>query len=275
MVRIGQVWTGINPGARELGQKWKVCPYIFIPSGSEMTIMDSDGPGRITHMWMTVYTRWYRELILRVYWDEEETPSVESPAGDFFGCGFSAHVNVFAILINSNPTRGLNCFFPMPFRKHCKITVENRAPQQSSYFYYAISMEEGETDPDEGYFHAQFRRVKPLPYKHDYIIPDDVKGRGQYVGTHIGWQQNEKVWWGEGEFKAYIDGDTEFPTYCITGTEDCFGDYGIFRKISRLRFSDTMILPVHMIKRCLSVSQATVTACTGSISRTLSGLRTT
>src|SRR5690606_15021683 len=120
-----------NPSARELGQKWKVRPYIFLPSHVETTIVDTDGPGRITHMWMTIYTRWYREIILRIYWDDEETPSVECPLGDFFGCGFSSHVNIFALPINANPTGGLNCFFPMPFRRHCKITVENRAPQRS------------------------------------------------------------------------------------------------------------------------------------------------
>lgn len=221
--RIGQVWMGVNRSARELGQKWKVRPFIFLPEHSVTTIMDTDGPGRITHMWMTVFKRWYREIILRIYWDGEETPSVEAPLGDFFGCGFSENVNVYALPINSNPSGGLNCFFPMPFQKHCKITLENLAPMASPWFYYAISMEEGPVGDDEGYFHAQFRQNMPLPYMQDHTILDGIRGSGQYVGTMISWQQNSNVWYGEGEFKAFIDGDSEFPSYCTTGTEDYFG----------------------------------------------------
>lgn len=223
VAKIGQHWTGINPSARELGQKWKVRPYIFLLPNQPTVLVDADGPGCITHLWMTIFARWYRELIIRVYWDHEATPSVECPLGDFFGCGFSKHINIAAFPINANPTGGLNSFFPMPFRRHCLITIENRAPKRSPYFYYAISMEERAVADDEGYFHAQFRRSNPLPYLQDHVILDHVKGCGQYVGTHIGWRQSRDVWWGEGEFKAFIDEDDEFPTYCTTGTEDYFG----------------------------------------------------
>lgn len=114
-------------------------------------------------------------------------------------------------------------YFPMPFRKHGRITVENRNPNKVRYFYYAISCEDGPVEGDEAYFHARFRRVNPLPWGEDYVILDDVHGEGHYVGTYMGWQQNNDGWWGEGEIKIFIDGDEEFPSYCGTGTEDYFG----------------------------------------------------
>ena len=221
--RIGQVWWDCHAPTRELGQKWKVRPCITLPENSVTTIMDVDGPGTITHIWITTEPSAYRDLIIRAYWDNEEEPSVEVPLGDFFGCPFNTRMKITAIPINVNPQGALNCYFPMPFRKHAKITVENRAPAKREGFFYAISYEIAEIEEDEAYFHAQFRRTNPLKYMDDYVIVDGIKGKGQYVGTQMGWQQNSSGWWGEGEIKAFIDGDGEFPTYCGTGTEDYFG----------------------------------------------------
>jgi len=224
VARIGQYWAGINPSARELGQKWKVRPYILLESGKETTLLDTNGPGHITQMWMTVYDRWLRELVLRIYWDGEEKPSVYCPLGDFFLNGWGKALETSAALpVCTNPHGGLNCYFPMPFRKHARITLEHHAPQRSSYFYYAITMEEGEVADDEAYFHAQFRKTDRLPHLEDYVILDGVRGRGQFAGVQLAWQQNSGDWWGEGEFKAFIDNDGEFPSYCTTGTEDYFG----------------------------------------------------
>jgi len=223
VVKIGQVWDEKSWAARELGQKWKVRPCIELPSQSVTTILDTEGPGRITHIWITVDQKRYRDIIIRMYWDGEEEPSVESPVGDFFCCGFSKAMNIVSIPINVNATGGLNSYFSMPFRKHAKITVENRAPENHQGFFYAISMDECPVDADEGYFHAKFRRENPTEYMKDYLIVDGIVGKGHYVGTQMCWQQNAPGWWGEGEFKAFIDGDKEFPTYCGTGTEDYFG----------------------------------------------------
>ncbi|MCL2188828.1 MAG: DUF2961 domain-containing protein [Defluviitaleaceae bacterium] len=218
---LGQVWEKSNH-ARELGQKWKVRPCINLPVGTT-TILDIEATGRLTHIWFTVDAKRFRDLILRMYWDGEETPSVESPVGDFFCCPFNKPLNITSLPINVNPTGGLNCYFPMPFRKHARITIENRAPETVGGFFYAISMDEGEVADDEAYFHAKFNRTNPLKYKEDYVIIENIRGRGHYVGTHMGWQQNNEGWWGEGEIKAFIDGDGEFPSYCGTGTEDYFG----------------------------------------------------
>ncbi len=223
VVKIGQKWDGANKCARDLGRTWKVRPCITLPAGSTTTLMDVAGPGTVQHVWITVRDTFYRDLILRIYWDGEKTPSVESPLGDFFCNGWKTRHNVLSLPINVNPSGGFNCYFPMPFRKSARITVENRNPADVGGFFYAITYAQGPVGPEEAYFHAQFRRTNPLPYKEDYVILDGVKGRGHYVGTYMAWQQNSAGWWGEGEFKAFVDGDTDFPTLCGTGTEDYFG----------------------------------------------------
>jgi len=223
VARIGQRWDGPNACARDLGRPWKVRPCITLPKESTTTLMDVDGPGVIQHIWVTVADRFYRDLILRIYWDGAETPSVESPLGDFFCNGWKTRVNITALPINVNSSGGFNCYFPMPFRKKVRVTIENRSPEEVGGFFYAINYALTEVAEDEAYFHAQFRRSNPLPYKEDYVILDGVEGSGHYVGTYMAWQQNSAGWWGEGEIKFFMDGDAEFPTICGTGTEDYFG----------------------------------------------------
>jgi len=222
VAKIGQKWD-LKEWSRDLGRKWKIRPCITLEKGSTTTIMDVDGPACIQHIWIITDNKYFRDLIIRIYWDNEETPSVEVPVGDFFCNGFNTRTNILALPINVNPNGGLNSYFPMPFRKHAKITIENRAPQEVDGFFYAINYTLTEIPEDEAYFHAQFRRTNPLPYKEDYVIVDNIKGKGHFVGTYMAWQQNNAGWWGEGEIKFFMDGDGEFPTICGTGTEDYFG----------------------------------------------------
>lgn len=223
VTRIGQHWDGVNGCARELGQKWKVRPCVTLPAGTITTLMDVDGPGYIQHIWITLDSKRYRDAILRIYWDGEEAPSVEAPIGDFFCNGFNTRVNILAQPINVNPSGGFNCYFPMPFRQHVKVTVENRHIENVSGFFYAITFAQTKVPDDAAYFHAQFRRTNPLKYGDDYTILSGVSGHGHYVGIYMAWQQNNAGWWGEGEVKFFVDGDGEFPTLCGTGTEDYFG----------------------------------------------------
>lgn len=211
--------------ARDLGQGWKVSPYIHIQPGETFVLADITGPGAIQQIWMTPAGNW-RFAILRFYWDGEKEPSVEVPVGDFFACGWGRFSQVSSLAVCVNPGSGLNCYWVMPFRKSCKITMEN-LDEKKMTLYYQINYTLTEVPEDAGYFHAQFRRTNPLPYKSVYTILDGVKGWGHYVGTYMCWQSNSTGWWGEGEIKFYIDGDKAFPTICGTGTEDYFcGSYG-------------------------------------------------
>ena len=215
--------------ARELGQGWKVNPYIRIKPHTTYTLAQMEGPGIIQQIWMTPTGNW-RFAILRFYWDGEKSPSVEVPVGDFFAAGWGVYKQISSLAVCVNPGSALNCYWPMPFRKSCKITLEN-LDDKSMTLYYQINYTLTEVPKNVGYFHAQFQRVNPLPYKQVYTIVDGIRGKGQYVGTFLAWGSNNNGWWGEGEIKFYIDGDKKFPTICGTGTEDYFcGSYGFEAK---------------------------------------------
>lgn len=219
--------------ARKLGQGWKVNPYIFIEPGETVTLGEIAGPGIINHIWMTP-TGDYRMMILRFYWDDETEPSVEVPVGDFFaaGWGMGNEPQISSLAVCVNPRSGLNSYWQMPFRKKCKITMENLDEKRAN-LYYQIDYSLEDVGDEALYFHAQFRRVNPLPFKQVYTIVDNIRGKGQYVGTYLAHGANGYGWWGEGEIKFYMDGDSEFPTICGTGEEDYFcGSYGYEEHLS-------------------------------------------
>jgi hypothetical protein len=207
--------------ARDLGQGWKVNPFIIIEPGKTFTLAEIDGQGAIQHIWMTPTGNW-RFSIIRMYWDDEKEPSVEAPVGDFFAMGWGKYAHISSLPVVVNPGSAFNCYWPMPFRKKARITMEN-LDEQPMRLYYQIDYTLTQVPADAAYFHAQFRRVNPLPYKQVYTIVDNVKGKGHYVGTYMAWGVNSNGWWGEGEIKFYLDGDREFPTINGTGTEDYFG----------------------------------------------------
>ena len=216
--------TGENC-ARELGQGWKVSPSVRIAAHETFTMADIEGQGAIQQIWLTPSGRSWRFFILRIYWDDQEQPSVECPVGDFFGMGWGQYAQISSLPVCVNPGSAFNCYWEMPFRKRCRMTFENISNEDMT-LYYQINYTLTDVPEDCAYFHAQFRRVNPLPYKDVYTILDGVKGRGQYVGTVLCWGVNNCGWWGEGEIKFYMDGDGEFPTICGTGTEDYFcGSY--------------------------------------------------
>lgn len=223
--------TGAN-AARDLGQGWKISPSIRIQSKQLITLAEIQSPGAIQHIWMTPTGQW-RYAILRIYWDGETEPSIEVPVGDFFACGWGKYAQVSSLPVCVNPGSAFNCYWEMPFRKSCKITMENLDEQQMT-LYYQIDYTLTAVPEDAAYLHAQFRRINPVPYKGVYTILDGIKGWGHYVGTYLAWGVNNNGWWGEGEIKFYLDGDKEFPTICGTGTEDYFcGSYNFENKEKR------------------------------------------
>lgn len=224
--------------ARELGQGWKVSPSINIAGNTTATLAAIDGPGVIQHIWLTVHPSAWRRLLLRCYWDDEPTPSVETPLGDFFANGWCERCNITSLAIAVNPAGGFNSYWEMPFRRRARITVENLSPEPVNGFYYQITYALTEVPESAAYFHAQWRRSNPLPYQSVHTLLDGVQGQGHYVGAYLAWGVNNNGWWGEGEIKFYLDGDEEWPTICGTGTEDYFGgawnfefppgQYGVF-----------------------------------------------
>jgi hypothetical protein len=210
--------------ARDLGVGWKISPSVRIEPKQTFTLAEIQGPGAIQHIWMTPTGHW-RHSILRIYWDGETAPSVETPVGDFFASGWGKYAQISSAAVAVNPGSAFNCYWVMPFRRSCRITMENIADERMT-LYYQVDHVLTEISDDAAYLHTQFRRVNPLPYKQDYTIVDGIKGEGQYVGTHMSWGVNNTGWWGEGEIKFYMDGDTAHPTICGTGTEDYFcGSY--------------------------------------------------
>lgn len=210
--------------ARDLGQGWKVNPYIRITPGETFTIAEIEGSGAIQHIWMTPTGDW-RFTILRIYWDDEKEPSVECPVGDFFGMAWNKYAPISSLAVCVNPGSAFNCYWVMPFRKKCRITMENISDKNPMSLYYQIDYTQTNVPDDAAYFHAQFRRQNPTVGS-EYTIVDNIKGKGQYVGLFMSLGVTNNGWWGEGEIKFFIDGDSKFPTICGTGTEDYFcGSY--------------------------------------------------
>jgi hypothetical protein len=211
-----------NP-ASQLGVGWKVRPSIDIPKQQTVTLAAIEGPGVVQHIWMTADTRAYRDCILRFFWDGEVNPSVEVPFGDFFAAGHSLRYSLNSLMVTVNPSGGFNSYWPMPFRKSAKVTIENQGDEAIRNLYYQITYALEEIPEEAAFFHAQWRRSMTTREHPEHIILDGVEGRGQYVGTFLAWEQLSNGWWGEGEIKFYLDGDTANPTINGTGTEDYFG----------------------------------------------------
>ena len=213
-----------------LGPGRKGAPALRdIPQGETCILADIDGPGVIRHIWITLTDKpddgyfTLSDVVLRMYWDNEEKPSVEVPIGDFFLNGFSMYTQVSSMPITVNPVRGYNCYFPMPFARHARITIENQHPGPLKSFFFQIDYTEYDELPPSCYFHAQYRRERITELRRDYTVIDGIKGKGHFVGMYMALTALERYWYGEGEVKFYIDGDEEYPTICGTGLEDYFG----------------------------------------------------
>lgn len=236
-----------NPtGTRNGGTRGKDCeklkPCIQIPAGKTVTLVDADGPGMISHIWFTGYVG--HSFVMRIYWDDAEFPSVEAPISAFFGCGYDENFETqegkYAVLNSAMilvaPGRGYNSYFSMPFRKHCKITMENRGEREETLFYM-ISGWRGEIPEDAGYFHALYRQEHPVMKGRSYTVADNVYGKGVFAGVTLSAGMNgNNTCWVEGEAKMYIDGDV-YPTLNYTGTEDYFcGSYAFGNDIILNRY---------------------------------------
>lgn len=206
------------------GKGWKVCPFVRLEAGETLTVADIHGSGRIEQIFFTSDKPRFSELILRIYWDEEETPSVECPLGAFFCMGIDSKPhNVSSLPVTVAPHRGMNCYWSMPYRKAAHIELENQGDTRADIVAFKVLYHEEPVAPDAAYFHAQYRQSVTEEAHPVHTILDGVRGSGVYVGTYLMWTVLNSGWWGEGEVKFYLDGDTEYPTLCDNGTEDYFG----------------------------------------------------
>jgi len=223
--KAGMATKGTGAGAaRDLGQGWKISPSVRINAHTTFTLGEIKGPGCIQQIWMTPAGD-FRKSILRFYWDGETEPSVEVPVGDFFACGWGKYAQINSLAVCVNPGSAFNCYWPMPFRKSARVTMEN-TDNKAMTLYYQINYALDKVPKDAAYFHAQFRKEEPQQQAGLYTILDNVQGQGQYVGTYLAVEVHGAGWWGEGEIKFYMDGDQDYPTICGTGTEDYFcGSY--------------------------------------------------
>ena len=216
--------------ASDLGDARKGRPCLRdVEPGAVEPLAEIDGPGVIRHIWITVPDRTdagdhvLRDVVLRCFWDDETEPSVEVPLGDFFCCGFGRRARVNSIPIVVAPSGGMNSYWPMPFQSAARIEIENQHDGPIPAFFFQIDYGLGTVANDVAYFHASWRRENPSVPATDITIADDIAGRGHFVGAYLAWSALADHWWGEGEMKAYIDGDEEYPTICGTGTEDYVG----------------------------------------------------
>ncbi|MBX7257926.1 MAG: DUF2961 domain-containing protein [Candidatus Hydrogenedentes bacterium] len=206
-----------------------------IEAGATLVLGDLEGPGVITHIWTTINAKdpfYERSLVLRVYYDGAEKPSVEAPLGDFFGVGNGIAADFASTPVaNSAFGRARSCFWHMPFRQRAKVTLTNESPTyRVDSFYYNLDWQKRPSLPEStAYFHAHYRQEHPAK-PGDYIVLD-AKGRGHYVGTVYSVLQTQIGWFGEGDDRFYIDGE-EYPSLSGTGTEDYFGDAWGFREFA-------------------------------------------
>ena len=221
-----------TPGAagHELfGRKGRPC--VPLKAGECLVMAHGEGMGTIRRMWITISElspELVRGIVLRMYWDGEEKPAVETPIGDFFCQPLGRPVAFQNAWFDNPEAKSFNCRIPMPFREGFRITVTNESPKDLEMFFYDVNFTIGdEHGPDVGYFHAGYRREPPTTLRRDFEILPRVEGRGRFLGCSIGALADTETygrsWWGEGEVKAYIDGDTDYPTLCGTGTEDYIG----------------------------------------------------
>lgn len=220
---------GGGKAASPLGPGRKGAPTRDILPGETIELANIDGPGMIRHIWMTLWKtpEDMRSLVIRVYWDGQEHPSIEAPVGDFFGFAHG-HTSAFESAVHSvSELYGMNIWLPMPFRENARVTLTNEADHFIGVFFN-IDYTLGDSLPqDVGRLHVAFDRQNLTTLKEDFELLPRREGRGRYIGAVIGVRPLTYVeghdWWGEGEVKIYLDGDEEYPTINGTGAEDYVG----------------------------------------------------
>ncbi len=219
--------TGERGAGGRAGAGRKGAPSRRIAPGETVVLADLPGPATLRHIWMTIPPappEVMRGLWMEVFYDGASEPSVSVPCLDFFALPHGRPVAFSSLLAASQEGRGFNAYLPMPFRERVRVQVTNAAPRALD-FYYQIDYTRERAFPDAtGYLHVTFRRENPTRQRQDFIIAQDLRGPGRFLGCNIGVRVIDPgFWYGEGEVKIYRDGDGDLPTICGTGLEDYVG----------------------------------------------------
>lgn len=206
--------------------------FVPVKAGESLSLADVQGAsGTIRRIWLTINdrsARMLRGLKIECFWDGAARPAVAAPLGDFFGTGLGRLAPFQSALFANPEGRSFNCYVPMPFRTGARVVLTNESGKDLDMLFYDVDYTLGdEHAPDALYLHAHWRRENPTTPQRDYEILPKATGRGRFLGANIGVMADKtryfSSWWGEGEVKVYLDGDTELPTLCGTGTEDYIG----------------------------------------------------
>jgi hypothetical protein len=219
--------TGARGAGGTVAGGRKGAPNRRVAAGEKVVLADLAGPGRVRHIWMTFMAappEEMRAVTLEVFYDGRTEPSIAVPVLDFFGLPHGRLTHCVTALTAVQEGRGLNAYFPMPFAKHIRMELTN-AGTRPILLYYQVDYTLEPVAADAGYLHVSFRRENPTTLKRDFVIADGIKGPGRFLGCVVGVRvsPDDMIWYGEGEFKLFRDGDTTHPTICGTGLEDYVG----------------------------------------------------
>jgi len=205
-------------------------PSDPVEPGETQVLLDVKGQGIINRIWITIIDRspeMLRSLKLEMYWDDEKKPAVSVPFGDFFGMGLGKTAKYNNAFFGNPEGRSFLCYIPMPFKKAARIQVTNESKKRLSHLFFDVNFQKLATwNNDNMYFHAYWNRDTATKLAEDFVLLPKINGKGRFLGTNIGLNSNlvyENYWWGEGEVKIFLDGDTQFPTLVGTGSEDYIG----------------------------------------------------
>jgi hypothetical protein len=205
----------------------KGAPSRLLRAGERVVLADLDGPGVVRHFWCTVPAaapEAMRALVLEVFYDGRDAPSISVPLLDFFGCAQGRLVPFTSALTSAQQGRGLNAYFPVPFAEHLRVELHNAAARPTILYYQLDFALVSSLAPEVGRLHATFRRENPTTLRRDFVICDGLRGPGRFLGCVVGIRPIDGgEWYGEGEVKVYRDGDRDLPTICGTGLEDYVG----------------------------------------------------
>ena len=219
-----------------MGAGRKGSPQHILMPGSTVTLCNIEGSGVIRHIWLTLRNdpSILQGVVLEAYWDGQEHPSVSAPVGPFFGIMLGRVAAYESAVHSVNPKAGVNIWLPMPFHQSARIVLRNESPGGTPIFYNIDYTLNDSLSNDVGCLHAVYRRENPTMLREDFVLMPERRGRGRFLGAMVGMNAPDPAWPGEGEFKFYMDGDTEFPTICGTGTEDWIGQSWGFQNINYL-----------------------------------------